>query len=342
MSEATRALHYLTVLAALAALPVGVRAEVTPTNPLRAPAPRQVKADDRLQAIAQAWQDEPHQPSVRLVQSTEDIPSSQPPTVVPRNFGEREIDQQAPYVPGEYFDCPTDDTEAWPGPNPAGPVRGWLYSGTWLPIHWFGHSDPNDPYRHAGLGEPLIGTSWRNRPWYLGLFVGGIFNDDLVDNEVLQNNAVFLGVRLGWDFDHYWALEGRYAFARAEALTAAGVPIAESARDYYADVSLLYYPWGDSRWRPYFSMGLGLANFRFVDQNGYYINDSAFGLPIGIGLKNYTSNWCTLRLDLVDNIAFGTNQLSSMHNFSLMAGIEFRFGGRSPSYFPWHGSTVYW
>ena len=59
-------------------------------------------------------------------------------------------------------------------------------------------------------------------------------------------------------------------------------------------------------------------------------------------MKNYTSRWCTLRLDLVDNIAFGTNQVSSMHNFSIMAGVEFRFGGRSTSYFPWSGDTVYW
>ena len=343
MSEVTRALHGLAVLAALAALPVVVRAETAPTNPLRASVAPQAIGEDRLQAIAQAWQDEPHQPSVRLVQSTDDLPAAaQSPSVVPRSFGERQEEWHPPNLPGDYQDCPPDEIESWPGPHPAGRVSGWLHGGTWLPIHWFGHSDPNDPYRHTGLGEPLIGTSWRNRPVYFGLFVGGIFNDDLVDNEVLQNNAVFLGLRLGWDFDHYWALEGRYAFARAETLTAAGVPIAESARDYYADVSLLYYPWGDSRWRPYFSMGLGLANFRFVDNNGYYINDSAFGLPIGVGLKNYMSNWCTLRLDLVDNIAFGTNQLSSMHNFSLMAGVEFRFGGSSPSYFPWHGSTVYW
>jgi len=321
---------------------VKVRAEGVPLNPLRKSSASPLQRTDRLQVLAEAWQDEPNQPSIQLVQSTTDLPVTQPPSVVPHNFGERGSEAADGFASPDYADCPPDQEEDWPGAHPAERVRFWPRTGTWLPIHWFGHSDPNDPYRHTGLGEPLIGTSWRNRPYYFGLFVGGIFNDDLVDQEVLQNNAVFLGMRLGWDFDHYWALEGRYAFARAEALTGAGVPIAESARDYYGDVSLLYYPWGDSCWRPYFSMGVGLANFRFVDNNGFFINDSAFGLPIGIGLKNYTSRWCTLRLDLVDNIAFGTNQVSSMHNFSVMAGVEFRFGGRSPSYFPWHGSTVYW
>jgi hypothetical protein len=361
MSEAARRLRVVAVWAALVALPLGVRAEVVPTNPLRGSAapilttPRvattvpsrgqsdpKLPAADSLQALAAAWQDEPHQPAVRLVQATEDLPQPQAPSVVPRSFGEGS-GEPYPYDPqSDYQDCPPGDAEDWPGPHPAGRLRELVQSGRWLPTHWFGHSDPNDPYRHMGFGEPLIGTSWRNRPVYLGLFIGGIFNDDLIDHEVLQNNATFLGFRLGWDFDHYWGLEGRYAFARAETLTNAGVPIVEQARDYYGDVSLLYYPWGDSRWRPYFSAGLGLANFRFMNDQGDLINDSAFGMPIGIGIKSYTSNWATLRLDLVDNIAFGTNQISSMHNFSLMAGVEFRFGGCSPSYFPWHGNTTYW
>lgn len=354
MSEPARVLRIFAIWVALAALPLAVRAEVTPLNPLRsksaAPRSSAIRSDaasspspsQRLHELAEAWQNEPAQPGIQLVQATEDLPQPQQPTVVPRSFGDG---RQMPYgypEQQEYGDYPSDMEENWPGPHPAGRARGWIHDIRLLPVHWFGHSDPNDPYRHTGMGEPLIGTSWRNRPWYLGLFVGGIFNDDLVRNEVLQNNAVFLGARIGWDFDHYWGLEGRYAFARAEALTGAGVPITESARDYYGDVSLLYYPWGDSRWRPYVSLGLGLANFRFRNDQGYYINDSAFGMPIGIGLKSYYSNWFTLRLDVVDNMAFGTNQLSSMHNFSVMAGVEFRFGGKSPSYFPWNGSTVYW
>lgn len=304
----------------------------------------QLPPSERLRALANAWYEEETQPSVRLAQLVEEMPAPEPETVVPQQFGDGADPGFAQGYPGEYpHDQYGHRAEHWPGPHPAGRALEWFFNASWLPIHWFGHSDPNDPYRHSGMGEPLVGTSWRNRPWYVGLFVGGIFNDDLVRHEVLQNNATFLGVRLGWDFDHYWGIEGRYAFARAEALTAAGIPIPKSARDYYADVSLLYYPWGDSRWRPYFSAGIGLANFRFVDDQGYYINDSAFGMPLGIGIKNFYSPTVTLRLDLVDNIAFGTNQVSSMHNFSVMAGVEFRFGGgMRPSYFPWNGNTVYW
>src|SRR5439155_24491596 len=34
----------------------------------------------------------------------------------------------------------------------------------WFDEPWFSHGDPNDPRRHVGLGQPLMGTSWRNRP----------------------------------------------------------------------------------------------------------------------------------------------------------------------------------
>ena len=59
-----------------------------------------------------------------------------------------------------------------------------LSRGSSARMNWFAHGDPNDPYRHIGLGQPLIGTSWRNRPIYFGAFVGGIMMDDIVPNRI--------------------------------------------------------------------------------------------------------------------------------------------------------------
>jgi hypothetical protein len=41
-------------------------------------------------------------------------------------------------------------------------------------------------------------------------------------------------------------------------------------------------------------------------------------------------------------LCIGNARLSGMHNVALMAGAEFRFGGRRPSYYPWHNNTTYW
>ena len=52
--------------------------------------------------------------------------------------------------------------------------------------------------------------------------------------------------------------------------------------------------------------------------------------------------WVSLRFDLVDNIAVGNAHVSGMHNVSFLAGVEYRFGGRRQSYYPWHNNTAYW
>lgn len=206
---------------------------------------------------------------------------------------------------------------------------------------WFVHTDPNDPHRSIGWGEPLVGTSWRNRPWYVGAFVGGIFHGDLISGHVQQNNSALAGIRLGHDFDHYWGVEGRFAYSNPHITLTDGTPLGVS-RNYLADVELLYYPWGDSRWRPYFMIGLGQATFRFTDDQNRLVHESLLSMPLGGGFKYYHSPWMTIRFDLTENIGFGSHTLDNQANFSLMAAVEYRFGGRRPSYFPWHGNTVGW
>lgn len=206
---------------------------------------------------------------------------------------------------------------------------------------WFVHSDPNDPHRSIGWGEPLVGTSWRNRPWYFGAFIGPIFNGDLIAGHVEQNNTALGGARLGLDFDHYWGIEARFGYANPHISEPDGTPLGVS-RNYLADVELLYYPWGDSRWRPYFTVGLGAATFRFTDDQDHVIHESLLSVPLGVGLKYFYSPWFTIRLELMENLAFGSQTLDNQANFSFLAGVEYRFGGRRPSYFPWHGNTAGW
>jgi hypothetical protein len=222
-----------------------------------------------------------------------------------------------------------------------GPPAGMHYSpeglATWRRWQqpWFSHSDPNDPHRHVGLGQPLEGTSWRNRPWFAGAFFGGAFHGDLTGN-VRQNNGSLMGLRLGWDLDHYYGIEGRYAFSNPQIMDGSGNSLGDS-HDYLMDVSALYYPLGDARWRPYLGLGVGMATYRFRDENDERIHDSAVSVPISVGIKYFYSPHFTLRLDAVDNITFGSDNLDAMNNFFLLGSVEYRFGGRRMSYFPWHG-----
>jgi hypothetical protein len=310
--------------AAALLLAAGAARAESPVNPLRVKA----RAADTPREVFDVWQDA--------------APIRQEPIVI--------ADEAAPpapksIVPRELAASPPPET-IWPpdpyaGTGPAGPPPSEIGRDS-LVQPWFTHTDPNDPMRHKGAGRPLIGTSWLNRPCSFGVFLGGLLADDLIDERVETSNSFFLGGRLGWDFDHYWGLEGRYAFSHPQLVDGADRSLPDRAREYFVDVSLAYYPWGDTQWRPFFSAGLGFQTFRFRDDRDEQISQSLLSVPLGVGLKFFHGPCYTLRLEAYDNIAFGDGRLSAMQNFTLAAGVEVRFGGRPISYFPWHGGTAHW
>ena len=276
----------------------------------------------------------PINPSAATMRLGDDEPQPEVPSMVERRFTQPElIPAPSPSATevGDYF-SPPDLGDPAPWQHMVHPF---------FAEPWFSHSDPNDPQRHIGIGQPLVGTSWRNRPIYFGTFVGGIMMDDLVPNRIYQNDTTFVGARLGYDFDHFWGLEGRWAFARADLADSNG-QFLPASRDNFADVSLVFYPLGDTRWRPYLLAGLGFQTFRFNNDQGQRISEAPLSIPLGAGIKYFYGPWFTLRFDFVDNLTVGNSRVSGMNNISLMAGAEFRLGGHRPSYFPWHSNTAYW
>ncbi|MEX2139736.1 MAG: outer membrane beta-barrel protein [Pirellulales bacterium] len=201
---------------------------------------------------------------------------------------------------------------------------------------------PSGYGRHQGEGEPLLGASWLNRPYYTGFFLGALHGDTLIPGEINQSIGFFGGFRLGWDYDTYWGLETRVGFSEL-GLDFIDEPSVDGlATDIVVwDASLVYHPWGDSRWRPYFSLGVGLVDYDFLDELGLRHSDAVVGLPWGVGLKYRQSDWIAMRFDLLDNVAFGGKAgFETMNNLSLTAGLEFRFGGTRKSYFPWNPSRT--
>ena len=209
------------------------------------------------------------------------------------------------------------------------------------PAHWF-HSDPSDPARSTGIGKPLKGTSWRNRPLHIGWMFGGLIGDRLVEGVIDQEAALFGGYRLGWDFDHYWGTELRFAFAEPEMIDLQGATSLPTGIDKFWDLNLLYYPWGDAKWRPFASIGVGFANFRFEDANQVLVDDSLLTIPMGVGVKYFYRPWLALRTSLMDNLSIGSQGLDTMHNLSLSFGVEVHFGGPRNTYFPYHGGGMIW
>lgn len=207
--------------------------------------------------------------------------------------------------------------------------------------------------RYLGPGQPMLRESWSFRPLSAGPFVGYISGGELIDDWVGQGSGWTAGMRLGWDFDPYWGCETRFAFASVEVTDSAraislGVTRfgPEPRRDnemFFWDVDMLYYPWGDSRWRPYLSLGLGLATVEFADRFGNVWDDALFALPLGMGMKCQVNEFLAFRLDLADHIVFGGGDtIETFGNFTLTGGVECRFGGHRRAYWPWNPSRHYW
>lgn len=206
--------------------------------------------------------------------------------------------------------------------------------------------------------------SWRFRPFSAGWFTGALEGGSLIDDWVGGRHGFFAGYRLGWDYDPYWGCETRFSFGNvalcdsqrardAQQLADDGQGLAEDdpfrnrferRRDAtvgFWDIDLLYYPWGDAAWRPYLMLGLGTARTEFTDRLSTRYRQTAFAMPLALGLKYRSSSSTAVRLELADNIAFG-GRFRGVHYVSLTAGMEIRFGGSRVAYWPWNPSRHYW
>ena len=210
----------------------------------------------------------------------------------------------------------------------------------WVRHFGFRHSSTHG--RHVGLGLPLEKTSWKNRPYHVDWFLGPMFGDDLVGNRVAQDNDLFGGIRLGWDFDYFWGLETRFGWSNPNVQFNEPQAVANNGSYFVSDVDLIYYPWGDSKIRPYILLGAGVARIDFVDSSSVNFNTTLFTMPHGGGLQFALRPSMIFRFEVLNNLSFGADGVDTMQNFSFSAGMEYRFGSRSASYWPWQSKRSVW
>ncbi|MGO9109020.1 MAG: hypothetical protein ACLP9L_07285 [Thermoguttaceae bacterium] len=198
----------------------------------------------------------------------------------------------------------------------------------------------------------------------IGCFAGMIDGGPLIEDWVGTTTGFDGGWRLGWDFGPSFGAEMRMAFAspklydsyRADqALTvldnANGLAPNDPQRSRFDhriaelfqwDVDILYYPWGETRLRPYLLTGMGLTNIYFADRLDQNYQTTCLSLPLGMGVKYLCSEQLAIRLDCLDDIALSSNHLQTQHNVSLTAGVELRFGGSRKVYWPWDPGREFW
>lgn len=179
--------------------------------------------------------------------------------------------------------------------------------------------------RYRGLGPPLTDTSWLAHPFQIGGFAGGVAGDPLVRGRVDQAPAFFGGVHWGWDYDHRWGLEKRLGYVPLRVHDVRAVAPARDGHAWFGEYRLMYYPWGDMRWRPYVVGSLGLADFIFTDYVGVRFHRPLFATSFGVGVKRLIHERYVVRCEVVDILVPASGEISTGHNLTLTGGVEYRF-----------------
>jgi hypothetical protein len=238
--------------------------------------------------------------------------------------------------PFSSFDQSQAEFEEAPGESDLRPFD-WLR-------HWgFHHSSTEGPFLDRNV--PMERTSWLNRPYHVDAFVGPLLSTGPVDGRVEQENDVLGGIRVGWDFDYYWGIEWRYAQSDPSliATDSDGSRGDELSGTYrVSDIDFVYYPWGDTKVRPFVQWGLGVTQIGSVRADGSGQEATLLTMPFGAGVQFPITRWLAWRMEVVDNLAFGGDGVDTMNNFTFTAGIDMRFGARPNSYWPWRSSRTIW
>lgn len=207
---------------------------------------------------------------------------------------------------------------------------------------FFGLRHSSTDGRNAGMGHPLVGTSWLNRPYYFGVDIGTVWVETPPQENVNRDADTFGGIYAGYDWDYYWGTELAVQRATPEMRNELQPYINSGDRLMLWTANMMYYPWGDSYYRPYWRLGIGEMDIDYVLDNGRRHDEQLWAIPIGIGIKYPVRRWLAARAEFSDKIGLGNTGVATQHDFTLTFALEWRFGAHPRSYWPWNPSNHIW
>lgn len=141
---------------------------------------------------------------------------------------------------------------------------------------------PKHYLQASSPGESFMGTSWRSRLFYAESFAGTMIGDDAIKAAIGQRSGYFTGARLGLDYDDYWRVESRIGIAWMKFFDKSNPWIDVGTGDNLVwNLSLLYYPLGDLRWRPFLLLGTGISQL-----NTFAVNSRGNSATIFTGISH--------------------------------------------------------
>lgn len=209
--------------------------------------------------------------------------------------------------------------------------------------------EPGGPWEGPTLRRPLLGRplrqeSWLLRPYHIGWLAGGMFADDPREGDIDAGDGFIGGVRLGWDLGHHWGIESQVALSTHALTDVQDQELFSDNKTWFWNASTLVYPLGETQIRPFFIVGMGLADVNFNGSQTGRIHETLFTIPFGGGIKYRYNSRLAFRLDVIDTaVLSGSPRLDDMHHLSVTGAFEWHFGGRRRrSYWPWNPSRSWW
>jgi hypothetical protein len=231
------------------------------------------------------------------------------------------------------------DLSAPPADIPLGPAGDrWREVEVQEPVTFLGLRHSSTHGRNVGRGRPLVGTSWLNRPYFVGVSLGPMWFTQRVDDSVGRDVDTFGDIFIGFDWDHFWGSELQVGRATPELINTECPLSGRSDRISFWSYSHLYYPWGDSLLRPYMRVGIGTTEVSFPRDSGRIWNEYLLTFPLGVGVKYPLRRWLAARMEVTDYLALGEHHVGHQNNVALVFSLEWRFGVHPKSYWPWNPS----
>lgn len=286
-----------------------------------------------------AWQSDnllPRRPRMETIAPFEEDldPNARPPIGRPSDAGNSLLFPSQTLAPSSEPPlctvCPEPPAES----ASHGPLRSFIER--WAPegvVPYWGRRTP-DWRKDWGIGGPLQADGWRSQPFSISGFSGATNGGPLIRGRVHEVPSFYGGVNFGWDYDHFWGIEKRLGFGALQ-LTNGRDQRLPTGLSVTGEYRLMYYPLGDTRWRPFLTTGIGWSDFYFRDDVNHQHLDTLFLFPFGVGLKYRIRDRLALRIDLIDELTLGSHLTSTFHYVALTAGLEFRYGQRLLR-LPWH------
>jgi|GEM_PF-4183756 len=208
-------------------------------------------------------------------------------------------------------------------------------------------------------------ANWRARPFSVGIMATVNFGSMLEENWISMTQGAGGILFLNWDASPHWGFATRFSFA---SIGLSDAPRAKTARynaaiaggmDEYAaqkhmessraghwyqwDILAFWYPFGDTRVRPFLGVGLGAAQINYTDAIDVRTNNTAGVIPLMLGLRTRVNDWLAFHLEVGNNFSFGAGRTGRViSNTYIAAGIEFRFGGQRTMYWPYDSGVRRW